>query len=64
MFLIEGVSVGKSCSLPPWQGEGQRWFKAHQLLRPQLDFRTPPHPWGAPRLQELRASVLWAGRPG
>lgn len=42
MFLIEGDSVGKSCSLPPWQGEGQRWFKAHQLLRPQLGGRGGP----------------------
>lgn len=53
MFLIEGVSVGKSCSLRPWQGEGQRWFKAHQPLRPQVGvvrprLQNPSPPLGSP----------------
>ena len=36
-----------------WQGEGQRWFKAHQPLRPQVGvvgsrLQNPSPPLGSP----------------
>ena len=62
-FPIEGESVGKSCSLPPWQGKGQKQFKAHQPLRPQLggcggpQLQNPSPPLGSPEAASAQGLI-------